>query len=121
MKLIHADEREDKGWYIGPWNSDLPLSIGFANKGIDEPHLHRQISEIYLIAQGRAELRIGQDTVAVSSGDVLVVEPGEGHTFLNSSEEYFHFVIHTPGLRSGESQEEKQDLDRTELGLGGNA
>ena len=29
-------------------------------------------------------------------GDVLVVEPGETHTFLDSSTDYLHFVVQTP-------------------------
>jgi hypothetical protein len=29
-------------------------------------------------------------------GDALVVEPSEIHTFVASSEDYLHFVIHAP-------------------------
>ncbi len=32
----------------------------------------------------------------LGAGDVLVVEPGEVHTFESSSPDYLHFVIQTP-------------------------
>jgi mannose-6-phosphate isomerase-like protein (cupin superfamily) len=50
MRIEQADARADKGWLIGPWNSENELSIGYANRGVNEPHAHRLITEIYLIA-----------------------------------------------------------------------
>ena len=64
MHIEHADLELDKGWYVGPWNSDLPISIGYANTGIDEPHLHAQVSEIYLIASGSAQIRVNHETIS---------------------------------------------------------
>jgi hypothetical protein len=54
MRLIRSNPAAEKGWYAGPWNSSLPISIGYANTGIDQPHWHRQVTEIYLIARGSA-------------------------------------------------------------------
>ena len=54
MRIEHADTAS-KGWYLGPWNSPLGVSVGYANEGIDEPHLHTRISEIYMVARGSAE------------------------------------------------------------------
>ncbi len=39
MRIDHADSAE-KGWYVGDRHSNLPISVGYANKGIDEPHVH---------------------------------------------------------------------------------
>src|SRR5690348_8939973 len=41
-----------KGWFAGPWDSDLAVSVGFANAGIDEPHVHAEVTEISLVARG---------------------------------------------------------------------
>src|SRR5262245_23185873 len=98
MRLERAQSSVDKGWYAGPWNSPLQISLGYANIGIDEPHVHTQITEIYLVARGTSTLRVERETLTQSAGDLIVVEPGEAHTFLESSPDYFHFVIHTPGL-----------------------
>jgi quercetin dioxygenase-like cupin family protein len=116
MKFVHAD-LSDKGWFIGPWNSGLAISVGFANKGIDEPHLHNQITEIYLVARGVAEIRIEKETFKLQTGDIIILEPGEAHTFLSNSPDYFHFVLHTPGLNGESARKEKSVVPRTRLGL----
>lgn len=117
MRIEQANQNTDKGWYIGPWNAALPISVGYAHAGIDEPHLHTEINEIYLVAQGTAEIRVEQKTITLSPGDLLLLKPGEAHTFLSSSPGYFHFVIHTPGLTGERAQKEKTAVSRSRLGL----
>ncbi len=116
MRLEHADHVAAKGWFSSQYKSASPIWIGYANQGIDEPHVHSQITEIYLVARGTAAIRIEQETVTLSAGDMLVVEPGEAHTFLTSSSDYFHFVLHTS--ESVEiTQPAKLLVDRSRLGL----
>jgi mannose-6-phosphate isomerase-like protein (cupin superfamily) len=136
MRCIHANLAQEKGWYIGPWDSDLPVSIGYAGKelmrmadgssptlldraptGVDEPHVHTRLTEIYLIGRGSAHIRIERRTFTLSTGDMMIVEPGEAHTFLSASSDYLHFVIHTPGLSGEEARLEKQPVSRERLGL----
>jgi len=117
MRIERADPTTNKGWYAGPWNSDLMISIGYANEGIDEPHVHKRITEIYLVARGTSEMRVEQKTVALEAGDMIVVEPGEAHTFLSSSPGYLHFVIHVPGVPAEEVRIEKSPAPRSRLGL----
>jgi mannose-6-phosphate isomerase-like protein (cupin superfamily) len=117
MQLFKADPDAGKGWYAGPWNTGLAVSVGYANVGIDEPHAHAQITEIYLVARGESRIRVGSETVRLAAGDVLVVEPGEPHTFLDSTPGYFHFVVHTPGLSGEAARTEKRPVPRAQLGL----
>jgi mannose-6-phosphate isomerase-like protein (cupin superfamily) len=117
MRIERANSSIDKGWYIGPWNSNLPISVGYANVGVDEPHLHTQITEIYLVARGTSAMRVEQETIILSAGDMIVVEPGEAHTFLESSPDYFHFVLHTPGLAGDKARAEKSIQSQARLGL----
>lgn len=107
---------EAKGWFAGPWNSDLGVSVGFANEGIDEPHVHSQLTEIYLVARGTSSIRVEQETVELRQGDALIIEPGEAHTFLSSSDDYLHFVIHTPGLAGEAARREKRPVPRSQFG-----
>ena len=93
-KTIETDK--PKGWYIGPWNSDIPIPVGYANEGINEKHYHAQMYEIYLIAKGTSTAIVGKVTIPLQAGDMLVVEPGEVHTFFASSEDYLHFVVQAP-------------------------
>ncbi len=117
MRLERGVNLSAKGWYAGPWNSALAISVGYATAGIDEPHLHTAITEIYLIAQGTAQIRVEQETVTLAAGDMLIVEPGEAHTFLANSPDYLHFVIHTPGVAGELARVEKITVTRTRLGL----
>jgi quercetin dioxygenase-like cupin family protein len=96
--MIHldADKNIPKGWYVGPWDSDVPVPVGYANTGVNEPHYHAQMYEIYLVARGESRMIVNDEPVTLRSGQVLVVEPGELHTFIASSDDYFHFVIQTP-------------------------
>lgn len=96
--MIHqtSDKIVPKGWFLGPWNSHVPVALGYANEGVNELHHHTQMFEIYLVARGTSTAVINQKPVQLNAGDMLVVEPGESHTFSHSSENYFHFVIQTP-------------------------
>jgi mannose-6-phosphate isomerase-like protein (cupin superfamily) len=94
----------------------LAVSIGYAHVGVDEPHLHMRIREVYLIARGSCRVRVEQETVNLMAGDVLIVEPGEAHTFLEHSTDYFHFVLHVPGLAGDEACAEKFPVELSRLG-----
>ena len=117
MRIENADPERAKGWYLGPWNADLDVSIGYAHTGVDDPHLHRTMTEIYLMARGTAEMRIEDQTVLLAAGQVLVVEPGEAHTFTASSPDHVHFVIQAPGLAGEAARADKVPVPRARLGL----
>ena len=117
MRIHHAAPGAPKGWFEGPWNSDLGLSLGYAEKGIDEPHLHTTLTEIYLVASGSATLRVERAEILLAPGDVAIVLPGEAHTFSASSPDYFHFVVHSPGLSGAAAAADKVSVDPARLGL----
>ncbi len=117
MHLKHASSDAAKGWYVGPWDGSAPIPVGYANAGIDDPHVHTRMTEVYLIARGTADVRIEQETIRVEAGDVLIVEPGEAHTFLANSPDYFHFVVQMPGLSQDEIRAERDAVARSRLGL----
>jgi mannose-6-phosphate isomerase-like protein (cupin superfamily) len=117
MRFKQANLIDDKGWCAGPWNSNLSISVGFANKVIDQPHVHSQITEIYLVVRGSAEIRVEKSTITLLAGDMIIVDPGEAHTFLSSSPDYYHFVIHTPGLTGEKARTEKSSIPRSRLGM----
>ena len=96
--MIHQtpDRQVAKGWFVGPWNSGVPVAVGYANAGVNEPHHHAQMFEIYLVASGTSTAVVNQQSIQLKAGDMLVVEPGEPHTFTHNSEDYYHFVIQTP-------------------------
>jgi quercetin dioxygenase-like cupin family protein len=96
MLHLSVETEKPKGWLVGPWNSSLSVSVGYANKGINERHFHSQMYEVYLVAKGKSIAVVNDKDLALEAGDVLVIEPGEVHTFVDSSADYLHFVINTP-------------------------
>jgi len=117
MRLEKADYRTAKGWYLGWWNSSLQVALGYAHAGIDEPHQHSRLTEVYLVARGTCKVRIECETLELAAGDVLVIEPGEAHTFLEYSNDYFHFVLHVPAPGEPCPQHNKTAVLRGRLDL----
>ncbi len=117
MHIERASTELAKGWCVGPWNSSMSIAVGYANQGINDPHYHERITEIYMVARGEVDVRVETETIRLRQNDVLVIEPGEAHTFLAASQDYFHFVVHTPGLPDGEAQADKVRVKRDRLGL----
>ena len=37
MRHFGKGEEGDKGWWAGPWNLGIPVAVGYATTGIDEP------------------------------------------------------------------------------------
>ncbi len=75
------------------------------------------MTEIYLIASGTATMRVERETIRLSAGQVIAVEPGEAHTFLASSPDHLHYVIQVPGLKGAEARADKIPVPRSRLGL----
>jgi quercetin dioxygenase-like cupin family protein len=99
MIVARNDESKSaKGWYRELFHPSLPF-IGFANQGIDEKHYHRELYEVYLVARGSSTIIVNGEPIILHAGDVIVVEPGEVHTFTKSTQDYFHFVLHSPPIK----------------------
>lgn len=99
MRYFGRKRQAIKGWFAGPWDSGIPVAIGYANAGIDEPHYHAEMYEVYLVARGRSTAVVDGQTVVLDAGSVLIVEPGEVHTFIESTPDYCHFVVHAPVVK----------------------
>ena len=111
MRIYHAESVPAKGWTTGPWDSDLDISIGYANEGVNEPHYHQRMTEIYFIASGTATMQVEGLAVDLKAKDVVVIEPGEAHTFCASTPDHYHFVIQTPGLIGEDAKKDKVLVD----------
>jgi mannose-6-phosphate isomerase-like protein (cupin superfamily) len=88
---------DPKGWLAGPWDGTAPVAISHATAANDEPHLHTVTTEVFLVAAGTARAMVDGAAVEIGAGDVLIVEPGEPHAFVEASEDYRAFVLHAGG------------------------
>jgi mannose-6-phosphate isomerase-like protein (cupin superfamily) len=51
----------------------------------DGPRLHRHAyEEVFIVLEGQATFSIGSDSVDAQAGQVLIVQPGMPHKFINS-------------------------------------
>ena len=94
--MVHAGE-DAKGWLAGAWESSLPVSIGYATEGVDAPHRHGMVTEVFLVAAGEVTAVVDRAEVRLVAGDVLIVEPDEVRSFMASSCDYRCFVLHVGG------------------------
>ena len=117
MRIERAMPGAGKGWCVGPWNSDLPISVGYTNGGIDDPHARRRMTELHKVARGTSELRVGQETIALYPGAVTAIEPAEARAFLSYSPDYFLSSAHVPGLSGPEARLDKVNVPCSLLGL----
>lgn len=70
-----------------------------------------------MVARGRAIVRVERESIALQAGDVLIVEPGEAHTFLQTSPDFADFVVQTPGLPAEQARADKVLVHGKRLGL----
>jgi quercetin dioxygenase-like cupin family protein len=89
--------QDAKGWLAGPWESSLPISIGYATEGVDAPHRHAAVTEVFLVAAGEVTAVVDRAEVRLAAGDVLIVEPDEVRSLVTSSDDVRCFVLHVGG------------------------
>jgi mannose-6-phosphate isomerase-like protein (cupin superfamily) len=101
MRLI-----QNAGAFTAPggtahWTEHLrvpDLSVGtysIPRGGVDGQSPHRE-DEIYVVTAGRARLVADSGTVDVAPGDVIFVPAGEGHRFVDVTEDLALLVIFAP-------------------------
>jgi len=76
----HADE------LVGADHGDLPFSVILVHSAPGAgPKLHRHpYPEVFIVEDGEATFRIGDETIAVGAGHVVISPSGEAHGFTNS-------------------------------------
>ena len=92
----HAHEVE--GADLG--EGDVPFSVILVHSrpGVG-PKLHRHpYAEVFIVESGQATFRIGDETVVVEGGHLVVSPPGEAHGFTNTGDGELRLVaIHGAG------------------------
>ena len=99
---------DGKGWFAGPWDSTLPVAVGWADRGA-EPATSPRPDDGRSIWWRGARVRLWSRALpfALRPATCWSVEPGEAHTFIDSSADYLHFVVQAPFVRN-----DKVDLGR---------
>jgi mannose-6-phosphate isomerase-like protein (cupin superfamily) len=100
--LEHTDHSHE---FVGAEHGVVPFCIILvhAQPGVG-PKLHRHpYAEVFVVESGQATFRIGDRTVVVDSGHVVVSPPGEAHGFINTGTDELRLTaIHGAGRFSTE-------------------
>ena len=77
---VHSHE------FVGAEHGDVPFSVILVHSQPGAgPKLHRHpYAEVFVVESGQATFRIGDQTVIVAAGHVVVIPPGEAHGFINT-------------------------------------
>jgi mannose-6-phosphate isomerase-like protein (cupin superfamily) len=81
--LAHSPHAHE---FVGAEHSDVPFSVILVHSrpGVG-PKLHRHpYAEVFVVETGQATFQIGDQTVVVEGGHVVVSPPGEAHGFTNT-------------------------------------
>jgi quercetin dioxygenase-like cupin family protein len=73
--------------FVGAEHGDTPFSVILVHSrpGIG-PKLHRHpYAEVFIVEAGQATFRIGDESIVVEGGHVVVSPPGEAHGFTNTA------------------------------------
>jgi mannose-6-phosphate isomerase-like protein (cupin superfamily) len=83
--LDHGDHSHE---LVGAEHGDVPFSVILVHSrpGVG-PKVHRHpYPEVFIVEAGRATFRIGDETVEVGAGNVVISPAGEAHGFVNSGD-----------------------------------
>ncbi|MEA2547652.1 MAG: hypothetical protein QOE42_250 [Chloroflexota bacterium] len=105
LALDELEHTEHSHELVGADHGDVPFSVILVHSrpGVG-PKLHRHpYAEVFIVEAGRATFRIGEETIVVDAGHVVVSPPGEAHGFTNTGDGELRLVaIHGAGRFSTE-------------------
>jgi mannose-6-phosphate isomerase-like protein (cupin superfamily) len=84
-ELEHSEHSHE---FVGQEHGDVPFCVILVHSrpGVG-PKLHRHpYSEVFVVESGRATFQIGDQSIEVEAGHVVVSPPGEAHGFVNSGD-----------------------------------
>jgi quercetin dioxygenase-like cupin family protein len=60
--------------------------VVFEPGDIAPAHIHEDMYELFYVSKGAGMLKVGGKVNKIEEGDVIIVEPGDSHEFLNNTE-----------------------------------
>ena len=97
IPLSELDPTAHSHEFVGAEHGDVPFSVILVHSepGVG-PKVHRHpYAEVFIVEAGEATFRIGEESVVVAAGHVVVSPAGEAHGFTNTgSDELRLTAIH---------------------------
>lgn len=89
------------------------MSVGLYRlpAGSEDPQEPHTEDEVYHVIEGRAKLRVGDESRPVGPGDVVFVERGVDHAFLDIEVDLVTLVFFAPAEGTGEASNTAESSD----------
>lgn len=94
--VIDRVERADEPFLEFFRHESLSLEVYQLEAGATDPQTPHTEDEVYYVVSGRAKIRIGDDSHPVTPGDVVFVERGVEHRFLDIEEDLVTLIFFAP-------------------------
>jgi mannose-6-phosphate isomerase-like protein (cupin superfamily) len=88
VRFEDLEPSEHSHEFVGQEHGDVPFCVILVHSrpGVG-PKLHRHpYPEVFIVESGRATFQIGDQSIHVEGGHVVVSPPGEAHGFVNSGD-----------------------------------
>lgn len=99
MRIV-TDILHKEGWHLG--ETGLPIQVGVKSAAtpFSGGHRHRTMAEYFLLLRGELRLLVEDLEVEMKAGDLVVVEPGEGHTVTDASADSLLLLLMPPPVEN---------------------
>ena len=97
-ELEHSDHSHE---FVGAEHGDVPFSVILVHSrpGVG-PKLHRHpYAEVFVVESGQATFQIGERSIVIEGGNVVVSPPGEAHGFTNTGDGELRLIAIHGGAR----------------------
>ena len=96
LEVISEREEHRERYYEFFREESLSLGVYHLSAGEDDPQRPHTEDEIYYVARGRGQIRVGDQDRAVSPGSIVFVKAQEAHRFHSIEEDLEILVVFAP-------------------------
>ncbi|MGZ8752835.1 MAG: cupin domain-containing protein [Acidimicrobiia bacterium] len=89
--------------------TEEPLWFHYMRISDSRKHFHAKTTEYYFVVSGRGEMELGDETVAIEAGDMIMVPPGVRHTSRPTTDADLEILIVVRPPSGAEAHEEHYD------------
>jgi len=97
---------DHEGWRLGEAGMPVQVGVKSAATPFGKKHLHRTMTEYFLLLAGELRLGVSGETLDLVKGDLVVVEPGEAHEVVFASPDALLLLLMPPPVAG-----DKKDLE----------
>ena len=95
MRIIKSLLQKE-GWHLAEAGMPIQVGMKLGSTPFGKKHLHKTMAEYFLLLAGELRLSVGEATMDLAKGDLVVVDPGEAHEVLQASPDALLLLLMPP-------------------------